>query len=122
MSPVYALKKRQFPVKKITASNKILTFSKAKLSKNTNSVVVTFMNLNLVDHIDYELTYTANNIPQGAIGQVQPSGSTESRDLYFGTCSKGVCTPHRNIKNASLIIKSTLKSGGVNNKRYRIKM
>ena len=90
-------------------------YSKAKLSRNTNSVVVTFINLGSVSRTTYTLSYTANGIEQGAVGSLVPSGaSTESRDLYFGTCSHAVCTPHRGIQGASLLVETKLKSGKVN--------
>lgn len=98
-------------------------YSKAKLSRNTNSVVVTFLNLHSVSKITYTLSYTANGIDQGAVGSLTPSGSpTDTRDLYFGTCSHGVCTAHRGIQNASLVVETKLKSGKTNVKRYRIKI
>ena len=98
-------------------------YSSAKLSRGTNSVILTLLNLSAVSRIDYILSYTANGIPQGVVGSVTPSGAnSDSRDLYFGTCSKGVCTPHLNITNASLTVTTKLKSGGTYTKRYRIKI
>ncbi|MEK7073934.1 MAG: hypothetical protein AAB960_01240 [Patescibacteria group bacterium] len=98
-------------------------YSKAKLSRNTNSVVVTFLNLGNVSLVTYTLSYKANGIEQGAMGSLVPSGSSaDSRDLYFGTCSHAVCTPHRGIQNASLLVETKLKSGKINVKRYRIKI
>lgn len=97
-------------------------YSKAKLSRSTNSVVVTFINLGSVSKVTYTLSYTANGVEQGAMGSLVPSGSTDTRDLYFGTCSHAVCTPHRGIQNASLLIETKLKSGGTNTKRYRIRI
>lgn len=97
-------------------------YSSARLSRNTNSVIVNFMNLSAVSKITYTLSYTANGIEQGAVGSVNPTGSTDSRDVYFGTCSHGVCTPHRGIQNAVLLIETHLKSGRTTVKRYRIRM
>ncbi len=97
-------------------------YSKAKLSRATNSVVVTFMNLGSVSRITYTLSYTANGIEQGAMGSLVPTGAaTDGRDLYFGTCSHGVCTPHRGIQKAVLLIETQLKSGRTHVKRYRIR-
>ncbi len=96
-------------------------YSKAKLSRNTNSVIITFMNLTNVVKVTYTLSYTANGIEQGAVGSLTPSGSTDTRDLYFGTCSHGVCTPHRGIQNGVLLVETQLKSGGTNVKRYKIR-
>ncbi len=98
-------------------------YSKAKLSRNTNSVILTFMNLGSVAKTTYTLSYSANGIEQGAVGSLSPGGSpTENRDVYFGTCSHGVCTPHRGIQNATLVVETRLKSGKTNVKRYRIRI
>jgi len=98
-------------------------YSRAKLSRATNSVILTFQNLGNVTRATYTLSYTANGIDQGAVGSVAPSGSTtDTRDIYFGTCSHGVCTPHRGIQNAVLLVETQLKSGNTNTKRYRIKI
>jgi len=117
LTPVFAAKKR-IRAPKIAG----VSYSSAKLSRNTNSTIVTFLNLGKVKKEDYSLSYTANGIQQGVVGSFIPSGqATESRDLYFGTCSKGVCTPHYGIKNASLTVTTTLKSGASYIKRYKYK-
>lgn len=100
-----------------------LSFSSAKLSRQTHSVIVTFQNLASAKRVRYELSYLANGVPQGAMGSVTTTGLvSDSRDLYFGTCSHGVCTPHYNITNATLLITTELQSGGTNTKRYRLKI
>lgn len=98
------------------------SYSSAKLSRGTNSVIVTFLSLDKANRSSYTLSYDSNGISQGVVGSLSPSGTTDSRDLYFGTCSHGVCTPHYNITNAALVITTTLKSGATNTKRYRIKV
>ena len=115
---VYALKKR-IRAPKIPGVN----YSSVRLSRPTNSVVVTLLNLDKTKRVDYVLSYTANGLGQGAMGAIIPNGqSTDSRDLYFGTCSKGVCTPHYNIRNATLTITTTLTTGASYIKRYVIKI
>ena len=110
-SPGYALKKR---IRAARAS-----YSSAKLSRGTHSVVATFNVLPGVVRFDYMLSYTANGIDQGVVGSFIPTGSgSDSRDLYFGTCSKGVCTPHYGITGASLTVTATLKGGATYIKRY----
>lgn len=125
VSPVEAAKPRT-PVKpaaKSAVSYGAIGYSKAKLSRNTNSVIVTFMNLGNVSKITYTLSYTANGIEQGAMGSLTPNGNaTDSRDVYFGTCSHGVCTPHRGIQNAALLVETRLKNGKTNTKRYVIRL
>ena len=104
-------------------SGKGVSFTQARLSRPTNSIIFTLKNLGQVESGSYTLHYLANGIEQGVVGGINPAGKTaDSRDLYFGTCSKGVCTPHSNIKNAVLTIELRLKSGVVYRKRYRIKV
>ena len=111
--PVYALKKR------IRAAAAV--YSSARLSRNTHSIVVTFYALRGVAKFDYILNYSANGIPQGVVGSFVPGGANDSRDLYFGTCSKGVCTPHYGITGASLTITTTMTGGATYIKRYILK-
>ena len=99
-----------------------ISYSSARLSRGTNSIIVTFRNLARVKRIEYTLSYSANGIPQGVVGSFVPTGTaSDTRDLYFGTCSKGVCTPHYGITGGQLIVTTTLTSGAVNTKRYSIK-
>jgi hypothetical protein len=115
---VMAAKKRV----KVISQNAV-SYSSAKLSRSTNSIIVNFLNLNQVTKATYELTYNANGISQGVTGSLSPSGAnSESRDLYFGTCSKGVCTPHTNITNAELLVQITKKNNAVTTKLYRIRI
>jgi hypothetical protein len=112
--PVFALKKR------IRAARAV--YSSARLSRGTHSVIATFYALAGVSKFDYVLSYSANGIPQGVVGSFVRTGSgNESRDLYFGTCSKGVCTPHYGITNATLTITATTTNGATYIKRYVIK-
>lgn len=122
-SPAYALKKRVVvPVKSKAVKTSGVSYSQAKLSRATHSIFLTLTNLTTVSRVDYVLHYTANGLSQGAIGSAVPQGkSTDTRDVYFGTCSKGVCTPHSNITNAKLTVTTTLKSGKIHSKRYVIK-
>jgi hypothetical protein len=114
---VWAAKKR---VKFVPAKG--VSYMSAKLSRPTNSVVLNLMNLNQISKVSYELSYIATGIPQGVMGTITPSGDTDSRDLYFGTCSKGVCTPHENIVNAQLLVHVFLKTGSTYTKLYKIKI
>lgn len=122
---VYAAKARvrTAPKSARSATGTYRGYSTAKLSRSTNSIQITFVNFSLVKSVTYTLSYTANGISQGVVGTVTPTGApTESRDLYFGTCSHGVCTAHRGIQNATLLVETTLTNGKVNVKRYRIRI
>jgi hypothetical protein len=116
-SSVYAAKKRV----RVNAS-KSLSYSSVKLSRATNSVILNLLNLSTVSKVSYELSYISTGIPQGVAGSITPSSNSDSRDLYFGTCSKGVCTPHYNIANAQLIVRIYQKNGSIYTKLYRIKV
>jgi hypothetical protein len=121
VSPAFAAKLRVR--KTTTAGQKSFSYSTAKLSRPSNSVIVTFQNLGSVKRVSYELSYMANGVAQGAMGTVQTAGLvSDSRDLYFGTCSHGVCTPHYNISGATLTITTELTTGATNIKRYKIKI
>ncbi|MBI4058271.1 hypothetical protein HY408_00720 [Candidatus Gottesmanbacteria bacterium] len=99
------------------------SYSKAKLMRSSNSVQVIFTNLKYVASISYVLSYTSHGTDKGAAGTIIPKvNPSETRDLYFGTCSKGVCTPDTNIQNATLTVTTILKSGGTHTKRYRIRI
>lgn len=119
--PAYAAKARvrRIGVPRVAG----IAYSSVRLSRSTNSVVLTFLNLNQVKSVTYTLSYIANGIPQGAVGTLSVTGqATDSRDLYFGTCSHGVCTAHYNLKNVTLLVEITLTSGRTYTKRYRIKV
>lgn len=122
-TPAFAAKSRVRKQTTAAAGTVGVAYSKARLSQTTNSVVITFLNLNRVKRVTYTLSYTASGIQQGVVGTLVPSGqSGDSRDLYFGTCSHGVCTAHYNIKNVTLLVQTTLTSGATHTKRYRIKV
>ena len=74
-----------------------------------------------VARFDYVLSYTANGVEQGVVGSFLPGSGSTSRDLYFGTCSHGVCTPHWGIEGASLTITTTTNGGATYIKRYRFR-
>lgn len=85
------------------------------VAKNRLSASVSFLNLKNVKSISYQLTYDSNKGPQGARGTIRVANNTNSlsRKLLFGTCSKNVCTYHKNLKNIRLSVDYTLRSGGI---------
>ncbi len=115
--PAYALKKR------IRAPKPSGTgYTSVRLSRATHSTVVTFVPRTNVSRFDYVLSYSANGISQGVVGSFVPTGGgSQSRDLYFGTCSHAVCTPHYGITGATVTITTTLTNGSSYIKRYRFK-
>jgi len=94
-----------------------------KFRGDRRAIIINFAGLNNATSISYSLTYNTNGIPQGAIGTITKfSGSSDSRELLFGTCSKGVCRYHTGITDARLVITSKLKSGFTTRKSYRLKV
>lgn len=113
VSPAFALKKRVIAPR--------ANYASAKLNRNSHSVVVTFSGSSNIARFSYVLNYNANGTPEGVVGSFVSTGASDSRDLYFGTCSKGVCTPHYGITNATLTITTTLKNGSSYIKRFVLK-
>ena len=120
--PLIRTAKTTAPTPLARSASRRTSYSSAKLSRATNSVVVTFQNLEAVTQINYTLSYSGSGRLQGTGGTFKPSGGSPIRDLYFGTCSSGICTPHRYIKNAVLLVTVVLNNGSTHTKRYRIRV
>jgi len=116
---VYAAKVR---VRKPRAATTGISYSTATVSPNTHSVILSLTNLGTVKSVNYELSYASWNVSQGAMGTIAVTGqTTDSRSLYFGTCSHGVCTPHYSLSStASLLVCMDMKNGTEWCKRYNI--
>ncbi len=109
-------------VRKPRAAKPATSFSSVSVSPNTHSLHLSFQNLSKVSSVTYELSYSSWDIPQGAMGSLTVSGqSSDSRDLYFGTCSHGVCTPHYGLgAKAYLMVCADLTNGTQWCKRYTV--
>lgn len=98
-------------------------FSSVRLRSDRKATVISLFNLSNIQNVSYSLVYTANGVEQGVAGTINASGQNSiSRELLFGTCSKAVCTYHRNISNMRLRLTATTKSGVTLVKAYRIKV
>ena len=94
-----------------------------KLRADRRALNVTFGNLLKVKAVSYSLTYNTLEQQEGAMGAVVLTGaSSQSQELLFGTCSKGVCRYHTGIKNVKLEVSYTTKSGKKYLKRYKIRV
>ncbi len=124
-SPAYSLRKRTRKPrggsgpKVSSASRGAKAF--VRFRPDRQGLLISISNFNNVQLVSYEALYTANGLPQG-VGGVINIGDSETKNLYFGTCSSGVCTPHQNITNARLSIRSTLQDGTIVLKPFRIKI
>jgi len=117
--PVFAAKIR---VRKPRATKSSISYSSVSVSPSTHSVSLKLLNLSKVKSVTYELSYAAWDVPQGAMGTIAVAGqTTDGRDLYFGTCSHGVCTPHYGLSSqASLLVCTEMTNGTEWCKRYAI--
>lgn len=87
------------------------------LTKSTsaaNTIIISAKGMNgKMANVSYELTYESQGVMQGATGtSVDVSGKdTFERDIYLGTCSRNVCTPHLGVSKVSLVLVFTDTSG-----------
>ena len=125
ISPVFAAKQRVW--KKTTSTTQtVVTASKpsftVKLRSDRRALNISFFNLQTATSTNYELTYTGNDLDQGVVGSTNANeGNSTTRLLLFGTCSKNVCTYHKNISGMQLTITSKLNNGKTLIKRYKVK-
>lgn len=119
---VFAAKAR-VAAKKTTAVTATRPTVSVKFRSDRKAIILTVYSMQTANSGAYELTYNGNGIDQGVVGAFLPSeGSTISRTLLFGTCSKAVCTYHQNINNTQLKLTFKLKNGQTLIKRYKIKV
>ena len=85
---------------------------KSTTAANTVNISAKGMN-GKMNSVSYELSYESQGVMQGVTGtSVDVSGKdTFERDLYLGTCSKNVCTPHLGVSKVSLVLVFTDTSG-----------
>lgn len=94
-----------------------------RLRSDRLALVVTFGNLQNASSVTYGLTYLTADREEGAGGTIRYQGDNlATRELLFGTCSKGVCRYHSAISNMKFEVISTLNSGVKILKRYRVRV
>lgn len=106
---------------RVSRSTGGVTYS-VKFRSDRKGIILNLSRLDNASSVSYELTYTSNGITQGVRGSIKPTGSSETRELLFGTCSGNVCRYHTNIRDARLVITSKLKSGKTTRKPYRLRV
>ncbi|MBP9719414.1 MAG: hypothetical protein KBD46_03010 [Candidatus Levybacteria bacterium] len=90
--------------------------------KVKNVVRAYFGNLKGVKSVSYTLMYEANGVGQGVMGGFAPGKKKAvSKDMYLGTCSGKVCTPHRMIKNIQLEVITNYTNGKSSTKTMKVK-
>lgn len=128
-SPSYALKTRVWntttTTTKTTTNTAVTNRPTFKVSFRADhrAIFVRASELRYAKSVSYELTYTGNGLDQGVVGAFQPTEPNGAeRELLFATCSSGVCTYHKNLQNAQLVVITKTTSGKTFVKKYRIKV
>lgn len=125
----YALAARKLPrvAPRTATTSKVLPTKgvtvKVRFRADRRAIIASFTNLSVASSVSYTLTYDSNGSTQGAGGSITP-GTVEpiERELIFGTCSHGVCRYDTGIKNAKLVVITTLKSGKKISKSFKLKI
>jgi len=105
----------------VSTSGRVTT--SVRFRSDRRAAIISFAGLSNANSVNYSLTYDSNGIAQGAMGTMTNiAGSSDSRELLFGTCSHGTCRYHTGIINARLVITSKLKSGITTRKSYKLKV
>ena len=94
---------------------------KVKFRSDRQAIIADFSSLGEALSVSYTLTYSHGGVNEGAGGTVSSAGDTASRELLFGTCSKGVCRYHTGIKNAKFTVTSTVRGGKKVVKTFRLR-
>jgi len=87
------------------------------LTKSTtaaNTVVISAKGMNgKIVSVAYELMYESQGVTQGVTGKSVDVAQKDTfeRDLYLGTCSRNVCTPHLGVSKVNLVLVFTDASG-----------
>jgi hypothetical protein len=119
--PAYAAKKRVWKATTISASSSGKFSVSAKLTGWKQYLNLSFRGVTGTNGVTYELTYNSNETEQGVYGDIKSSEGNTSRSLFLGTCSRGDCTPHKNISNMRLAITYKTSDGQSVVKRYKVK-
>lgn len=83
---------------------------------------LSFSNFSGLENVSYSFTYNTNGVAQGVGGTVTANNNpTETRELLFGTCSRGACRYHYNLSDARLVLSAKYVNGRTATKSYRIK-
>lgn len=106
----------------ITSTSSGVT-SSVKFRGDRLGIIVTLGNLQAARKVDYFLSYQSKGITQGASGSItDTSVGSATRDIIFGSCSKGVCRFDSGISNAKFVITIYLNSGRKIVRSYRLRV
>lgn len=94
-----------------------------KFRDDRKAIIVNFTNLSVASSVSYILSYNTRGTQQAAGGSITlPTSEPVTRELLFGTCSKGVCRYDTGITNAKFVVTTVLKSGLKVIKTFKLKI
>lgn len=107
----------------VTTSTSSGVTSSVKFRGDRLGIIVTLGSLQAAYKVDYFLSYQAKGITQGASGSITDTSiGTATRDIIFGSCSKGACRYDTGISNAKFVITIYLNSGRKVVRSYKLKV
>ncbi len=97
--------------------------SSVKFRGDRLGIIVTLGSLQAAYKVDYFLSYQTKGTTQGASGSITDTGvGSATRDIIFGSCSKGACRYDSGISNAKFVITIYLNSGRKIVRSFRLKV
>lgn len=121
-SPVQAQKKLTRRTQATPTPTNNQAWDKLKLRSDKHAILLVLGGMKHTDTVSYQLTYTADSVPQGIESYHTPSDGNTQKELVFGTCSGSDCTYHQNITDMEFQIKFKLKDGHTITKKYQINL
>lgn len=107
----------------VTTSTSSGVTSSVKFRGDRLGIIVTLGSLQAAYRVDYFLSYQTKGTTQGASGSITDTSiGGATRDIIFGSCSKGVCRYDTGISNAKFVITIYLNSGRKIVRSYRLKV
>lgn len=107
----------------VTTSTSSGVVSSVKFRGDRLGIIVTLRNLQAAYKVNYFLSYQTKGTTQGASGSITDTSiGSATRDIIFGSCSKGVCRYDTGISNAKFVITIYLNSGRKVVRSYKLKV
>ena len=121
------------------SAKKLLPFLKKTIGKTTSTlsqitssvkfrgdrlgIIVTLGSLQAAYKVNYFLSYQTKGTTQGASGSITDTSiQSATRDIIFGSCSRGACRYDSGISNAKFVITIYLNSGRKIFRSYKLKV
>jgi hypothetical protein len=121
VTPATAAKKRIWKTTTITSGSTGKFSVSAILTGWKQYLNLSFKGVSSTTGLTYELIYDGNGTQQGVYSTIKPSEGNVTKSIFFGTCSHGACTAHKNIGNIHLTITYQTTDGQSVTKKYKVK-